>query len=104
MIDSPSRRINESLMRSLHNGSFLTGQRKIVMVSGRAPARRMSPAPLPPTLYEMTPAAATFITVDLVKCLKKETRGVGGGRYMGDRLRLGRLVRRLAITSADRGR
>lgn len=53
--------INEGLVRSLHNGSFLAGQRNIVLVGGTGTGKTHLASAITANVVRTAPAAATSI-------------------------------------------
>jgi DNA replication protein DnaC len=66
--------INEGLVRSLHNGSFLAGQRNIVLVGGTGTGKTHLASAITANVVRNGARGRYFNTVDLVNRLEEETR------------------------------
>ncbi len=66
--------INEGLVRSLHAGAFLTGQRNVVLVGGTGTGKTHLAIAITANLVRTGARGRYFNTVDLVNRLEEETR------------------------------
>ena len=66
--------INEGLVRSLHSGSFLPGQRNIVLVGGTGTGKTHLASAITANVVRDGARGRYFNTVDLVNRLEEETR------------------------------
>ena len=66
--------INEGLVRSLHGGSFLPGQRKIVLVGGTGTGKTHLAVAITANVVRAGAQGRSFNTVDLVNRLEEESR------------------------------
>ena len=72
--------INEGLVRSLHGGSFLPGQRNIVLVGGTGTGKTHLAVAITASVVRAGARGRYFNTVDLVNRLEEESRlGKAGG-------------------------
>jgi DNA replication protein DnaC len=66
--------INEQLVRSLHAGSFLPGQRNIVLVGGTGTGKTHLAVAITASVVRAGARGRYFNTVDLVNRLEEESR------------------------------
>jgi DNA replication protein DnaC len=84
--------INEGLIRSLHDGSFLPARRNIVLVGGTGTGKTHLAIAITANLVRKGARARYFNTVDLVTRLEEETRIGKGGTLAGQLARLDLVV------------
>ena len=77
--------INEGLVRSLHAGAFLTGQRNVVLVGGTGTGKTHLAIAITANLVRASARGRYFNTVDLVNRLEEETR-LGKAGALADQL------------------
>ena len=73
--------INEEMIRSLHDGSFLPPRRNIVLVGGTGTGKTHLAIAITANVVRRGARARYFNTVDLVTRLEEETR-IGKGGYL----------------------
>lgn len=84
--------INEGLIRSLHDGSFLPARRNIVLVGGTGTGKTHLAIAITANVVRKGARARYFNTVDLVTRLEEETRIGKGGTLAGQLSRLDLVV------------
>jgi len=84
--------INEGLIRSLHDGSFLPARRNIVLVGGTGTGKTHLAIAITANVVRKGARARYFNTVDLVTRLEEEARIGKGGTLAGQLSRLDLVV------------
>lgn len=84
--------INEELVRSLHAGSFLPGQRNIVLVGGTGTGKTHLAVAITASVVRAGARGRYFNTVDLVNRLEEESRLGKAGALAGQLSRLDLVV------------